>query len=119
MKKTLIIGATPNPTRFAFLAAHRLHHYGHPIVLFGIKKGEVIGQTIQNTFPQESDIHTVTLYINPGIQKQYYSQILGLKPKRIIFNPGTENEELRELAEEQGIETDYACTLVLLNSRQY
>lgn len=119
MKKTLIIGATPNPSRYAYLAARLLHQYAHPLVLFGIKKGELFGQTIQNTFPDDEDIDTVTLYINPGLQEQYYSQILGLKPKRIIFNPGTENEELRELAEEQGIETDYACTLVLLNTGQY
>lgn len=119
MKKTLIIGATPNPSRFAYLAARQLHYHGHPFVPFGIKKGEVFGQTILNTFPEDSDIDTVTLYINPTLQRPYYSQIIALRPKRIIFNPGTENEEFRELAEASGIETEYACTLVLLNSGQY
>lgn len=119
MKKTLIIGATPNPARYAFRAAQLLTHYGHPIVPFGTKKGEVFGEAILNTFPVEKDIDTVTLYINPGKQKPYYEAILNLDPKRIIFNPGTENEELRELAEENGIKTEYGCTLVMLNSGQY
>lgn len=119
MKKTLIIGATTNQSRFAHLAARRLDQFGHPIVLFGIKKGEVAGHVIQNEFPDDTDIHTVTLYLNPLLQHQYYADILGLNPKRIIFNPGTENDELRELAEAEGIETEYACTLVLLNSGQY
>lgn len=119
MKKTLIIGATTNPTRFAFRAAEMLNQYGHPFVPFGIKKGEVFGQAIENEFPTAKDIDTVTLYVSPGLQAQYYDAILALEPKRILFNPGTENDELRDLAESKGIETEYACTLVLLRTGQF
>ncbi|MBR9861058.1 CoA-binding protein [bacterium] len=118
-KRTLIIGATPNPARYAYIAAQMLSDFNHDIVLFGIKKGEVLGQTILNDWPENEEIDTVTLYINPQIQKQYYDQILNLNPKRIIFNPGTENDELRSLAENKGIETEYACTLVMLRTNQF
>ncbi|MBI1221388.1 MAG: CoA-binding protein [Bacteroidetes bacterium] len=119
MKNTLIIGASNNPDRYAYRAAHMLKNTGHPIIPFGVKRGEVAGQKILNAFPKDADIDTITLYINPRLQEQYYQQILELHPKRIIFNPGTENDELRDLAEEAGIETEYACTLVLLSSGQY
>ncbi|MDX5319711.1 MAG: CoA-binding protein, partial [Bacteroidota bacterium] len=89
-KPTLIIGASPNPGRYAYLAASLLREKGFEFIPFGVKKGEVFGQTILNEFPDSSEIHTVTLYINPELQKQYYDQILALRPKRIIFNPGTE-----------------------------
>jgi len=119
MKKTLIIGASPNPSRYAYRAASALLKNGHDIIPFGIKKGEVFDHPILNEFPKTEDIDTVTMYINPGLQKAYYTDILALHPKRIIFNPGTENDELRELAEEKGIETEYACTLVMLGTGQY
>ncbi len=119
MKKTLIIGASPNPTRYAYRAASALRNHAHEFVPFGIKKGEVFDHPILNEFPKLNDIDTVTLYINPGLQKAYYQDILALNPKRIIFNPGTENDELRKLADAEGIETDYACTLVMLSTGQY
>jgi predicted CoA-binding protein len=121
MKKTVIIGATTNPGRYAYLAAQMLKSYEHEIVPVGIKTGDVLGATILDLRkkPAISDVDTVTLYIGPQHQAEWYDYILGLKPKRIIFNPGTENDEFERLAEENGIEALEACTLVMLRSRQY
>ncbi|MFC6103216.1 CoA-binding protein [Olivibacter domesticus] len=119
MKKTLILGATPNPSRYAYLAAHRLTAAGHEIVNIGIKKGDVAGVPIQLPSEPLQDIDTVTLYIGPKLQEQYYSYLMDTHPKRIIFNPGTENAQLVALAKEKGIDTVYACTLVLLSTGQY
>jgi predicted CoA-binding protein len=123
-KKTLILGATPNPSRYAYIAAGMLSQYGHPFVPVGIKKGEVLGQKILSGQEaaqqlQSGDIHTVTLYLTPQRQEEWYDFLLELKPKRIIFNPGTENPTLAERAQAQGIETVEACTLVMLRTGQY
>ena len=118
-KKTLILGATPNEGRYANLAANRLVRSGHSIVNVGIKPGEVAGVPIEKPETIHSDIDTVTLYVGPQHQEELYDYILKTHPKRIIFNPGTENSELRRMANEQGIETEYACTLVLLSIGQY
>ena len=119
MKKTLILGATPNPSRYAYFAAHRLTAAGHEIVNIGIKKGDVAGVPIQLPSEPLQDIDTVTLYIGPKLQEQYYKYLIDTRPKRIIFNPGTENEQLAALAKENGIEPVFACTLVLLSTGQY
>lgn len=119
MKKTLIIGATNNPGRYANLAANRLTAYGHDIINVGIKTGEVAGVPIEKAGKIHSDVDTITLYVSPQHQSEYFDYILETKPKRIIFNPGTENPELESLAEENGIETMDACTLVLLSTGQY
>jgi hypothetical protein len=119
MKKTLILGATTSPERYAYLAAQRLTAQGHSIVPVGIKKGEVFGCEILNTQELQSAIHTVTLYVAPPNQTAWYDYILNTQPKRIIFNPGTENPELQQLAEARGIETLEACTLVMLSTGQY
>lgn len=121
MKKTVVIGATDNPNRFAYKAANMLEIQGHEFVPVGIKKGQVLGKEILNILntPQVPGAHTVTLYINPLRQQPWYDYILGLSPQRIIFNPGTENQELRELAEAQGIKTVYGCTLVMLSSGEF
>ncbi|WP_353196368.1 CoA-binding protein [Parapedobacter defluvii] len=118
-KKTLIIGATTNPSRYAYMAANRLVASGHPIVNIGIKRGEVAGVPIQLPAEIQDDIHTITLYIGPQRQLEYYDYIINTNPKRIIFNPGTENAELKALAQQHGIETLEACTLVLLSTGQY
>lgn len=118
-KKTLVLGASDNPARYAYLATTRLKEKGHEVVPLGIRKGKIDGQEVQLDKDKIHDIDTVTLYINPTIQKQYYDYIIQLKPKRIIFNPGTENRELQQLAEENGIETIYACTLVMLSNNSY
>jgi uncharacterized protein len=120
-KKTVIIGATTNPSRYAYLAARMLTEYNHEIVPVGIKKGEVYGTQILpiNERPLVNDVDTVTLYIGPQHQPEHYNYILSLKPKRVIFNPGTENEEFKKLLAKAGTETLEACTLVLLRSNQY
>ena len=121
MKKTVIIGATPNTSRYAYIAAGMLTDYKHEIVPLGIKKGAVFGKDIEDlrAKPVLKDVDTVTLYIGPQHQPEWYNYILSLKPKRIIFNPGTENEEFETLAEDQGIEVLEACTLVMLRSNQF
>ena len=113
------MGASDNPQRYSFLAINRLRSKGHPVVAIGKKQakvGDVDIDTGQKAFP---DIDTVTLYLNPGLQEQYYDYILSLHPKRIIFNPGAENPALEGLAKANGIQPMYACTLVLLSTGQY
>ena len=118
-KKTLILGATTNPGRYAYLAAHRLVAAGHDIVNIGIKNGESAGVAIQQAGTPIPGIHTITMYIGPPRQPEYYDYIIETRPQRIIFNPGTENPELETLARRNGIETVQACTLVMLSTRQY
>jgi predicted CoA-binding protein len=120
-KKTVIVGATPNPSRYAFLAADRLRQYGHEFVPLGIRKGMMGGKDILDIRekPMIDDVDTLTLYIGPQRQADWIDYLLSLKPKRIIFNPGTENVEFERKAEDQGIETVEGCTLVMLRSSQY
>jgi len=119
MKKTLILGATPNPNRYAYLAARKLNKFGHQIVLVGIKKGEVMEEKIINDKNIQKDIDTITLYIGKRHQEEWYDYILNTQPKRLIFNPGTENPELFDLAKNNNIEPIYACTLVMLSTGEY
>lgn len=116
---TLVLGATTNPTRAAFQAIHRLVSQQIPVSAVGIRDGEVAGIPIQHGEPALEDVHTVTLYLNAQRQQPYYDYILDLAPKRIIFNPGTENIELYQLARAQGIEVENACTLVMLATGDY
>lgn len=118
-KKTLVLGASTNPGRYSFLAINRLSAHNHPVVAVGLREGQVGNVEIKKGQPQEEGIDTVTLYMNPTNQKPYYDYILGLNPKRIIFNPGTENDELEEMAREKGIDPIEACTLVMLSTGQY
>ncbi|MEJ1238172.1 CoA-binding protein [Chryseolinea sp. T2] len=120
-KKTVVVGATTNPGRYAYLAANMLKQYNHSVVPLGIKSGEVAGANILDIRqkPSIEGVDTITLYIGPQRQPEYYDYLLGLKPRRIIFNPGTENEEFEKKAEAQGVEVEEACTLVLLRSRQF
>jgi len=119
MKKTLVLGATTNPSKYGYIATSRLKSHGHEVIPVGIRKGKIEDIEIRNDFPVLDNIDTVTLYLNPRIQKEYYGYILKLNPKRIIFNPGTENIELVNLAKQKGIEVEIACTLVLLSTAQY
>ncbi|WP_299324701.1 CoA-binding protein [uncultured Maribacter sp.] len=119
MKKTLVFGASLKPNRYSNLAIHRLVDSGVETLAFGLREGEVSGVSINNTLDKISDIHTITLYINPKRQEEYYNSIISLAPKRVIFNPGTENQEFYKLLENSGIEVDVACTLVLLGTGQY
>lgn len=117
-KKTLVLGASENPSRYSFLAINKLRRYEHPVVAIGRKPGKVQDVEFSSERPH-TDVDTVTLYLNPLHQKEYYDYIVSLKPRRIIFNPGTENEELISLAEQNGIEPVEACTLVMLSTGQY
>lgn len=118
-KKTLVLGASDNPSRYSFLAVNRLRSHGHPVIAIG-KKNTMIGDVpVEKEKKEWNDIDTVTLYLNPMHQKQYYDYILSLKPNRIIFNPGAENDELSDLAQKNGIVPVEACTLVMLSTGQY
>ena len=119
MKKTLVVGASENPQRYAFLAVNSLKKHGYEVEAIGLRPGMVGGLPIQTGKPELHDIDTVTLYIGPRNQPESYEYILSLKPRRVIFNPGTENAEFEELLNRNGIETEQACTLVLLNTGQY
>ena len=118
-KKTLVLGASDNPARYSYLAINRLIRNGHPVVAVGRRKTSVAGVEIDKEKKEFTNVDTVTLYLNPFNQKEYYDYIISLKPKRIIFNPGTENEELYDLARKNHIQTMEACTLVLLSTGQY
>ena len=119
IKKTLVLGASENPGRYSNLAVKKLAAHGQPVVALGNKKGSINGIEIEIEKKTFDNIDTVALYLNPIRQKEYYDYILSLHPKRIIFNPGAENDELMELAQHKGITTQEACTLVLLSTGQY
>ncbi|MCM5527496.1 CoA-binding protein [Parasegetibacter sp. NRK P23] len=118
-KKTLVLGASDNPQRYSYLAMQRLKARGHETVGIGRKATTVDGTAILKEKLPFENIDTITLYLNETHQQEYYDYILSLKPKRIIFNPGTENPELYALAEQNGIEPVEACTLVMLSTNQY
>jgi predicted CoA-binding protein len=118
-KKTLVLGASENPSRYSHLAVHKLLEKNHPVLAIGKKQGMVESIKIETEKKNWKDIDTITLYLNPDHQKLYYDYILSLHPKRIIFNPGAENKELAELAASNSIQTIEACTLVLLSTNQY
>ena len=119
-KKTLVIGASTNPNRYSYMAINKLIDNQHAVVAYGLKKGEVRGVEIKNDIRLiDRDIDTVTLYIGPQNQPDYYSFIRTLKPKRVIFNPGTVNQGFMKDLEQEGIEVVEACTLVLLSTGLY
>jgi predicted CoA-binding protein len=118
-KKTVVLGASDNPARYSFLALQKLKKAGHEVIGIGRKEVMVGDIAVYAAMQPLKDVHTVTLYLNPVNQRQYYDYILALRPKRIIFNPGAENNELQQLAGSRGIATMNACTLVLLSTGQY
>lgn len=115
----MVIGASQNPGRYSNMAVRKLAAHQHPVVAIGRRPGNIGQIEIQKGHPDQQDIDTVTLYLNPSNQKEYYDYILSLNPNRIIFNPGTENDELYHLAKTKGIKTMEACTLVMLSTGQY
>lgn len=114
-----MLGASENPQRYSNMAVKKLTAYDHTVVAIGKREGYINGISIAKEQIPLEDVDTVTLYLNPYNQRPYYEYILSLKPRRIIFNPGTENEELEKLAEKKGIKTLEACTLVMLSTGQY
>ncbi|MFY0628083.1 MAG: CoA-binding protein [Reichenbachiella sp.] len=121
LKHTVVIGASTNPGRYAYMAANRLFNAGHPISFVSIKRGELFGQPFKDlrTKPMIDNVDTVTLYIGTRNLEEWNDYIISLKPKRIIFNPGTEHDGLAEEAEKKGIEVIEGCTLVMLSAGQY
>lgn len=117
--KVLVYGASTNPSRYAYIATELLLQHGHEVFLVGIKKGEVLGLPIQQDQPQLSEIDTVTLYVGPTNQEGLIDYLESIKPRRVIFNPGTENLVLEEALQKKGIEVEEACTLVLLHTGQF
>lgn len=126
LKHTLVLGASLKTNRYSYIALQRLRSYNHPVTAVGLVEGKV-GDTEIITFETafanaeilQDNVETVTLYLNPKRQRSYYDFIISLKPKRVIFNPGTENPELYTLLKEAGIDYEIACTLVLLSTNQY
>ncbi|MFP4059119.1 MAG: CoA-binding protein [Bacteroidales bacterium] len=119
MKKTVVIGASPSQIRFSYKAVKSLARRQHEVIPIGIREGNINGLKIIVGKPEETGVDTVTLYIRPEKQKEYYNYIVNLQPKRIIFNPGTENPELTRLARDNGIKVVEDCTLIMLNSDTY
>jgi predicted CoA-binding protein len=117
--KTLVIGASENPERYSFKAIQQLVEAGHEVKAVGLKVGNVAGIEIETGKPNFENLDTVTLYVGPANQPVFYDYILSLKPRRVIFNPGTENPELFNLLRKAGIEVEIACTLVLLATKSY
>ncbi|MES2680346.1 MAG: CoA-binding protein [Bacteroidota bacterium] len=118
-KPTVIIGASPDPGRYSYLATASLKKKGHTVFPVGLRAGNIEGENIITDKPALSDIHTVTLYVGQKNQAAWTDYILSLHPKRIIFNPGAENPDLFASAAEQGIECQEACTLVMLSVGTY
>lgn len=120
-KKTLIVGATKNPARYAYTAASMFEDRGLDFIPIGIKSGEIFGKKILDLRkkPALENIHTITLYIGKDNQAEWIDYLLSLKPKRIIFNPGTENREFYSRAKAEGIQVLAACNLVMLSTGQY
>ena len=117
--RVLVYGASTNPERYAFIATELLLSKGHDVVLVGNKSGAVGGNEILLGQPDVANIHTVTLYVGPKNQMDLLAYLTRIQPQRVIFNPGTENPSLQALAQENGIDTIEACTLVMLKTGQY
>ena len=118
-KKTLVIGASIKEERYSNKAIRKLVNKNIEVVAIGLKTGEIVSIPIDTTKVMYNNIHTVTLYLNPKRQEEYYTYILKLRPKRVIFNPGTENTDFVKILKENNISSEVACTLVLLATNQY
>jgi predicted CoA-binding protein len=118
-KKTVVIGATENPARYANQAARSLLRYGHDVELIGLRAGTIAGHTIKTGQPTLNDVDTVTLYVGPQNQANLYEYVKAMKPRRVIFNPGTENPTFERALQQVGIEPIEACTLVMLSVGNY
>lgn len=116
---TLVLGASLNPNRYSNIAIKRLRGEEIPVIAIGLREGKVEDVTILKEKVALDNIDTVTLYLNPKRQEEYYNYIISLQPRRVIFNPGTESFEFIKLLKENTIETEVACTLVLLSTNQY
>jgi predicted CoA-binding protein len=119
MKKTVVIGASDNPEKYSYKATIALQNRNHEVIAIGIKEGEINGIKINTDKINVADVDTVTLYVGAKNQASWYDYIIGLKPKRVVFNPGTENPDFEKLLEQNKIEALEACTLVMLSVGNY
>jgi predicted CoA-binding protein len=119
IKKTLVLGASSNPSRYSFLAVNKLREHHHPVVAIGKKNSLVADVNIESEPRPVPDLDTVTMYLNTENQKNYYDYIISQRPRRVIFNPGAENPDFEKILNDKGIQTMEACTLVLLSTGQY
>lgn len=119
MKPTLVLGASLKPERYSNMAVQRLREHNYMVYAFGLKAGKIGDVEIDTDLKPYANVHTITLYLGVKNQPSYYDYILSLKPKRVIFNPGTENPEFYNLLNKAGITYEAACTLVLLSTNQY
>ena len=117
--KTLVLGVSANPTRYANLLVDKLLKHGLGVIPFGKSKGEVNDLKIENSWNPQWDVDTVSLYVRPNLQTSFYEPIITLSPRRVIFNPGTENPEFYKMLKGEGIQVEEACSLVLLSTGQY
>jgi uncharacterized protein len=118
-KKTLVLGASLNPERFSYMAVRKLTYAGIPVVAVGLREGLVCGVRVEKPYPKFEEIHTVTIYIGSKNLVPYYDYILGLKPKRVIFNPGTESPAFAERLMAEGIVVEYGCTLIMITNHTF
>lgn len=119
MKKTLVFGTSLKIDRYSNLAVNRLLDHNIDTEAFGLKAGKIRRVLIRTKLHDFRNIHTITLYIGAKRQPEYYEYFLKVNPKRVIFNPGTENVELYKMLKDNDIEIEIACTLVLLATNQY
>jgi uncharacterized protein len=118
-KKTLVIGASTNPERYSYLAVKKLLKYEFPVIAVGLREGEIDGVRIEPPGTDFNGVHTVTMYIGPKNQPSYYDYIIHLQPKRVIFNPGTQNVEFEKKLRDAGIHVTHACTLIMLSNHLF
>jgi predicted CoA-binding protein len=119
-KKTIVLGASPKKSRFSNKAVKSLIRYGYPVVPIGRNQGDILGHPIKTAKEIINNVHTITIYLNPKHQEEYYNYILNeIVPNRVIFNPGAENQDFMQILMEQGIHVDAACTLIMLNTGKY
>ncbi|WOC39697.1 CoA-binding protein [Polaribacter sp. HL-MS24] len=118
-KATLVLGASLKEDRYSNIVIHRLKEKNQNVFAFGMQEGTIAGVPVDVQLKKYSNIDTVTLYLNPMRQEALYGYIIDLQPRRVIFNPGTENDVFAKLLQEKGIECEVACTLVLLATQQY
>lgn len=118
-KKTVVLGASPNPARYSFKAVKSLLRYGHDAVAVGFRPGVIYDKFIQRGMPEIQGVHTIALYIGPERQQEYHDYIISLQPKRVIFNPGTVDEPYMEKLRNRGIEVVEGCTLVMLDDGDF
>jgi len=118
-RKTLVLGASTNEERYSYLAVKKLLKYGFPVCAIGLREGEIDGVKIQLPGTPFENIHTVTIYVGAKNQQPYYDYIISLAPKRVIFNPGTQNVDFEKKLRDAGIHVTHACTLIMLSNQLY